>query len=189
MATQPDLGIENPYALDEEQFDAAIDLLKEQSGLLSEYWSDYVAYEDNFRAGSTVMGTSWEIITRTLQADDPPTPVASVLPEEGSTAWSDNWMIHAEAEHPNCAYLWINHITSPEVQAEQSLHLRRGTGQPGRLRDGRPSTVSSTTPRTRSTTSSCTTGRHPPRSASTGAPTWSARTTPSGSTAWTEVKG
>ena len=120
MATQPDLGIENPYALDEEQFNAAIDLLKEQSGLLSEYWSDYVAYEDNFRAGSTVMGTSWEVITRTLQADEPPTPVASVLPEEGSTAWADNWMIHADAEHPNCAYLWINHITSPEVQAEQS---------------------------------------------------------------------
>ena len=66
------------------------------------------------------MGTSWEVITRTLQADDPPTPVASVLPEEGSTAWADNWMIHADAEHPNCAYLWINHITSPEVQAEQS---------------------------------------------------------------------
>ena len=30
MDTQPDLGIENPYALDQDQFDAAIDLLKEQ---------------------------------------------------------------------------------------------------------------------------------------------------------------
>jgi putative spermidine/putrescine transport system substrate-binding protein len=117
MATQPDLGIENPYALDQEQFDAAVALLKEQKPLLSEYWSDYVAYEDNFRAGSTVLGTSWEIITSTLAADDPPTPVASVLPEEGSTAWSDNWMIHSEAEHPNCAYEWINYITSPPVQA------------------------------------------------------------------------
>jgi putative spermidine/putrescine transport system substrate-binding protein len=119
-ATEPDLGIENPYALDEEQFDAAIDLLKEQKALLSEYWSDYAAYEDNFRSGSTVLGTSWEVITRTLQADAPPTPVASTLPEEGSTAWADNWMIHADAQHPNCAYLWINHITSPEVQAEQA---------------------------------------------------------------------
>ena len=27
-ATQPDLGIENPYQLDEDQFDAAVDLLK-----------------------------------------------------------------------------------------------------------------------------------------------------------------
>jgi putative spermidine/putrescine transport system substrate-binding protein len=118
MATQPDLGIENPYALDEEQFTAAVDLLKEQNGLLSEYWSDYVAYEDNFRAGSTVMGTSWQIIANTLQADEPPTPVDSVLPKEGSTAWSDNWMVHSEAEHPNCAYEWLNYITSPDVQAE-----------------------------------------------------------------------
>jgi putative spermidine/putrescine transport system substrate-binding protein len=118
MATQPDLGIENPYALDQEQFDAAIDLLKEQSDGLSEYWSDYVAYEDNFRSGSTVLGTSWQVITNTLQADDPPTPVDAVLPEEGSTAWSDNWMLHSEAAHPNCAYEWMNYITSPPVQAE-----------------------------------------------------------------------
>jgi putative spermidine/putrescine transport system substrate-binding protein len=118
MATQPDLGIENPYALDEEQFAAAVDLLKTQNGLLAEYWSDYVAYEDNFRAGSTVMGTSWQIIANTLQADEPPTPVDSVLPKEGSTAWSDNWMVHAEAAHPNCAYEWLNYITSPDVQAE-----------------------------------------------------------------------
>lgn len=117
MDTQPDLGIENPYALDQEQFDAAISLLQEQNGLLAEYWSDYVAYEDNFRSGSTVLGTSWQIIVNTLQADDPPTPVDAVLPSEGSTAWSDNWMIHSEAEHPNCAYEWANYITSPSVQA------------------------------------------------------------------------
>lgn len=118
MATQPELGIENPYALDDEQFAAAVDLLKEQNGLLSEYWSDYVAYEDNYRAGSTVMGTSWQVIVNTLQADEPPTPVDSVLPKEGSTAWSDNWMVHSEAKHPNCAYEWLNYITSPAVQAE-----------------------------------------------------------------------
>ncbi|MEX2293469.1 MAG: extracellular solute-binding protein [Acidimicrobiales bacterium] len=118
MATQPDLGIENPYSLDETQFTAAVDLLKAQKPLLAEYWSDYVAYEDNYRAGSTVMGTSWQIIVNTLQADDPPTAVDSVLPKEGSTAWSDNWMVSSKAEHPNCAYEWLNYITLPDVQAE-----------------------------------------------------------------------
>ena len=118
MSTQPDLGIENPYALDADQFKAAVDLLKEQNGLLAEYWSDYVAYEDNYRAGSTVMGTSWQIIVNTLQGEDPPVAVDSVLPKEGSTAWSDNWMVHAKAKHPNCAYEWLNYITSPTVQAE-----------------------------------------------------------------------
>ena len=38
---QPDLGITDPYELDEKQFDAAIDLLKEQREQVGEYWSDY----------------------------------------------------------------------------------------------------------------------------------------------------
>ena len=38
-ATQPDLGIENPYALDEKQFDAAVDLLKEQRPEIAKYWT------------------------------------------------------------------------------------------------------------------------------------------------------
>ncbi len=37
---EPDLGIEDPYELDDEQFQAAIDLLKEQNGNVGEYWSD-----------------------------------------------------------------------------------------------------------------------------------------------------
>ena len=41
MKTQPDLGIKNPYALDDEQFQAAVDLLKTQRGIVGEYWSDY----------------------------------------------------------------------------------------------------------------------------------------------------
>jgi putative spermidine/putrescine transport system substrate-binding protein len=116
MATKPDLGITNPYSLDETQFNAAVDLLKEQNAIIGEYWSDYVQYEEHYTAGSTVMGTSWQIIVNTLQGADPAVPVDSVLPKEGSTAWSDNWMIHSDAKNPNCAYKWINYITSPAVQ-------------------------------------------------------------------------
>ena len=39
-AHQPDLGIDNPYELDEEQFNAAVDLLKQQRPNVGEYWSD-----------------------------------------------------------------------------------------------------------------------------------------------------
>ena len=42
MNTQPDLGIKDPYALDEEQLQAAVDLLKQQKEHVSEYWSDYL---------------------------------------------------------------------------------------------------------------------------------------------------
>jgi len=37
MRHQPDLGIKNPYALDQKQFQASVDLLKQQRGLVSEY--------------------------------------------------------------------------------------------------------------------------------------------------------
>ena len=42
MNTQPDLGIKDPYALDEDQLAAAVDVLKEQKENVSEYWSDYL---------------------------------------------------------------------------------------------------------------------------------------------------
>ena len=39
-ATQPDLGIEDPYALTEDQFNAALDLLRQQRELIGRYWHD-----------------------------------------------------------------------------------------------------------------------------------------------------
>jgi putative spermidine/putrescine transport system substrate-binding protein len=42
MATKPALGIKDPYALDETQLAAAVDLLKAQKANISEYWSDYL---------------------------------------------------------------------------------------------------------------------------------------------------
>jgi putative spermidine/putrescine transport system substrate-binding protein len=117
-SSQPDLGIDDPYSLDQEQFDAAVSLLEEQKPLIGEYWSDYLKYEEAVTNGSLVLGTTWQIITNTLQAQEPPVAVDAVLPEEGSTAWSDNWMISSEAKHPNCMYEWLNHITSPEIQAQ-----------------------------------------------------------------------
>lgn len=48
MKHQPDLGIENPYALTEDQLAAAVDLLKAQKANVSEYWSDYLKEVDAF---------------------------------------------------------------------------------------------------------------------------------------------
>ncbi len=116
--TQPDLGITDPYALDKKQFAAAVDLLKEQKGIVGEYWSDYLKEQEAFTKGSLVLGTTWQVITNLVQADEASPPVNAILPEEGSTAWSDNWMIHKDAAHPNCAYEWLNWITKADVQAQ-----------------------------------------------------------------------
>src|SRR5262249_30997867 len=41
MKHKPELNIKNPYALDDSQFNAAVDLLKTQNKSIGEYWSDY----------------------------------------------------------------------------------------------------------------------------------------------------
>jgi putative spermidine/putrescine transport system substrate-binding protein len=112
MKTQPDLGIEDPYALDEDQLAAAVDLLKAQKENVSEYWSDYLKEVQAFKSGDSVIGTTWQVIASVIGDS-----VEAVLPEEGSTGWSDTWMIGSEAKNPNCGYLWMDYITSPKAQA------------------------------------------------------------------------
>ena len=116
-ATQPDLGIENVYELDDKQFQAAIDLLKEQRDVIGEYWSDYTKEQAAFTSGDSVAGTTWQVIANLVEADKNSPPIEAILPKEGATGWSDTWMISSEAKNPNCAYRWLNHIISPKANA------------------------------------------------------------------------
>lgn len=119
MATQPDLGITNPYALDQTQLDAAIALLKQQNEIVSEYWADPAAQITSFIGGTSTVGTSWEVL-RKLSEDD---KFKSVLPEEGSTGWSDAWMIAAESKSPNCAYAWVDYTSEASVNGAIAMNF------------------------------------------------------------------
>jgi putative spermidine/putrescine transport system substrate-binding protein len=114
-ATQPDLKIDNVYELDDAQFTAATDLLKTQRANIGEYWSDYTKEQAAFAAGNSVVGTTWQVIANLLLADK--APIETTLPKEGSTGWSDTWMISSKAKNPNCMYLWMDHIISPKANA------------------------------------------------------------------------
>jgi putative spermidine/putrescine transport system substrate-binding protein len=118
MKTKPDLGITNPYALDEQQFQAAIDLLNTQKPAIGEYWTDYAKQQQSFSNADSWIGTSWQVITNLLLLEDPPKPVKVIKPAEGATGWSDTWMINSKTKHLNCAYKWLDHIVSPEVNAQ-----------------------------------------------------------------------
>jgi putative spermidine/putrescine transport system substrate-binding protein len=121
-AHQPDLGIENPYELNEEQFEAATNLLKEQQPFVGEYWSEATKQISAFANGDSVIGTTWQYQFFALQEEGKPVAAAPAsqgfLPEEGATGWSDTWMISSEAKHPNCMYMWMNWIIEPKVNAE-----------------------------------------------------------------------
>ena len=116
MNTQPNLGIKNPYALDQKQFDAAVNLLKQQKGIVGEYWSDYTKEVQAFKSGDSVLGTTWQVIANLAEGEK--APVQATLPKEGATGWSDTWMVAAKAQHPNCAYMWMNWIVSPKTNAQ-----------------------------------------------------------------------
>ena len=115
--TQPDLGIDNIYELDEAQFNAAVALLKEQKKIVGEYWSDATKQIQSFTSGDSTAGTSWQYQVNQLQGAKEPVPVESTLPTEGSTGWSDTWMIASTAKNPNCMYLWMDYIISPAANA------------------------------------------------------------------------
>ncbi len=116
MATKPDLNIKNPYALDDKQFAAAVDLLKAQNANIGEYWSDYTKEIQAFKNGDSLVGTTWQIIANLAEAEK--AKVAAVLPSEGATGWSDTWMVATKSVHKTCAYLWMDHIISPKANAQ-----------------------------------------------------------------------
>jgi putative spermidine/putrescine transport system substrate-binding protein len=132
-AHEPDLGIEDPYELNEEQFEAAVQLLKEQRPLVGEYWSEAEKQISAFANGDSTVGTTWQYQYFALREEGKPVAASPAsqgfLPEEGATGWSDTWMISSEAAHPNCMYMWMNWIVSPTANAEVAEYFGEAPAQ------------------------------------------------------------
>lgn len=116
MKHQPDLGIKDPYELTEKQYKAALDLLRKQRALVQRYWHDAMVQVDDFTNEGVVASSSWPFQVNLLKSQNK--PIASTVPEEGATGWADTTMMHVDAPHPNCAYLWLEHSLSPKVQGD-----------------------------------------------------------------------
>jgi len=118
MFHKPELGIKDPYELTEDQYKAALDLLRVQRTLVGRYWHDAFIQIDDFKNEGVVASGSWPFQVNLLKSEKQ--PVESVFPEEGITGWADTTMLHADAAHPNCAYMWMEHSLSPKVQGDVS---------------------------------------------------------------------
>jgi len=119
MKTQPNLKITDPYELKQNQFDAAVKLLKDQRPLIKKYWALASEEISLFQNGDVTVGAAWPYQTIQLKAAG--APVADTIPSEGATGWGDTWMLGTKATHPNCAYLWTAYVSTPKVQATQAL--------------------------------------------------------------------
>ena len=91
--TQPSLGITDPYELTQPQFNAAVNLLKQQKPLIKKYW-DLASQEISlFQSGTTVVGAAWPYQTNTLMAAG--AKVADTIPSPGR----DRLGRHLDAGH------------------------------------------------------------------------------------------
>ena len=71
---------------------------------------------DDFTNEGVVASSSWPFQVNLLQFDGQ--PIDSVVPKEGATGWADTTMMHVDAPHPNCAYMWIEHSLDPKLQGD-----------------------------------------------------------------------
>ena len=113
---KPELGIENPYDLTEEQFNAVVELLTAQRSLINRYWHDAYVQMDDFKNEGVVASGSWPFQVNLLAFEG--APIASTFPVEGATGWADTTMMHAKAANPNCAYMWMEHSLNPKLQGD-----------------------------------------------------------------------
>jgi putative spermidine/putrescine transport system substrate-binding protein len=118
MQTKPSLGIKDPYELTKAQLTAATQFLMSQKPLLKRYWNYAPDEIASFKNGDVWMGAGWPFQTLQLQADKQPIKEIVPLP---TTGWADTWMLAAKAPHPNCAYKWMQYVTTPKVEAQQAL--------------------------------------------------------------------
>ena len=134
MKHKPELGITSPYELNEDQYKAALDLLRQQRELVSRYWHDAFIQMDDFKNEGVVASGSWPFQVNLLKSEG--LPISSTIPEEGATGWADTTMMHAEAPHPNCAYKWMEHTLSSNLQSDLSVWFGANPVVPAACTDG-----------------------------------------------------
>ncbi len=116
MYHNPELGIQDPYELTRDQFNASLDLLRQQRELVNRYWHDVGLQIQDFTNEGVVAASSWPYQVNLLVFDEQ--PIASVIPVEGATGWADTTMMHTNAPHPNCAYKWLEHSLNAKLQGD-----------------------------------------------------------------------
>lgn len=134
MFHKPELGITSPYELNEDQYKAALDLLRQQRELVSRYWHDAFIQMDDFKNEGVVASGSWPFQVNLLKSEG--LPIASTIPQEGATGWADTTMMHVDAPHPNCAYKWMEHTLSSNLQSDLSVWFGANPVVPAACTDG-----------------------------------------------------
>lgn len=135
MSKRPELGIKDPYELNEAQYKAVLDLLRQQRQLVSRYWHDVNVQVQDFTSEGLAASSTWPFQVNTLKGNKQ--AVASVIPKEGATGWADTTMLHVNARHLNCAYKWFEWSLQPKVQGDLAAWFGSVPVVPAACKDNR----------------------------------------------------
>jgi len=177
MAHKPELGIKNPYALDDKQLKAAVDLLKAQRANIGEYWSDYLKEISAFESGDSVVGTTWQVIINSMSAK---ANVGSVLPSEGQPVGATPGWWPVTPSTSTVLTSGLITLTLQRLTLPQPSTLAKPLLPPMPASTVPRDSAKATTPETRSTQPRSGTGPLLLPSVLTVAPMFSAPTTPPG---------
>ena len=117
MKTQPSLGIKDPYELNRRSSTRRLRCSSSRSR-----WSRILGARadrgQHLQERRRRDRRAWPYQTSPLQAAK--APVKDVIPKEGATGWLDTWMVSAHTKNLDCAYKWLNYISTPKAQAQQA---------------------------------------------------------------------
>ena len=132
MTKKPELGIKDPYELNEAQYTAALDVLRKQHPLIQRYWHDANVQVQDFTNEGVVASSSWPFQVNTLIANKQ--PIASTVPAEGATGWADTTMLARERQASELRVQVAGVVAHAEGAGRRRRLVRLGAGRARGLR-------------------------------------------------------
>jgi putative spermidine/putrescine transport system substrate-binding protein/spermidine/putrescine transport system substrate-binding protein len=108
----PDFDV---YDMSDEELEAVKAKLLEQKPLVRQYWSSAGELVDLYANGEVWVSETWGGYQYS-QLKAMGIPVAEVIPEEKADGWQDVWNIVKGTPNLDCAYAWLNFISSSDGQ-------------------------------------------------------------------------
>ena len=117
-SSQPELDIENIYALDSNQFNAVIEFIKAQrlSGITT--YPDSVKAKELIENNEYSTALIWQSVYSELKSHG--REIDYFVPNYGTTGWVNSWVIMKDVQNINCAYKWLDWVTSQSVNASMA---------------------------------------------------------------------
>ncbi|GAA4199061.1 ABC transporter substrate-binding protein [Streptosporangium oxazolinicum] len=110
---RPELKTEDPFQLTSAQLDAAVRLLAEGDGPDRVYWDGSLDLVRALSAGPVWIAQALPYHLDLFRRAGRPMKALEGVP---MTGWVDSWMLAARPASPNCAYRWLNWVSSASAQ-------------------------------------------------------------------------